>query len=166
MPSVKVWVKKRVVLGKLSFTQRQMYKLGVRALEVFQNRTFRAITPEERPAKPLTPGYARLKKRWGFSGLRDLHGPGKFAGRVRAGQMSKAAFKRAYPGHMMDALRPTSVTEGGVKAGFTTQAAKLKAWANEQREKFMAWSASDIKAIFERARELFVESVDRVRKSQ
>lgn len=162
MASVKVWVKKRVVLGNLSFSQRQMYKLGVQALSTFQNRTFRAITPEDQPAKPLKWWYARWKRRKGFSGLRDLHGVGAFTGRLRKGQKTT----KSYAGHMMDALKPTSIAEGRARSGFTTAAAAMKARANELRQKFMGWSRSDIKAVFDAARILFVESVDRVRKGQ
>src|ERR1041384_4253526 len=95
---VKVYVKKTVRYNELSFSQQQMLRIGTVGVAAVKNRVELGQGPNDGPAKPLTPGYAKYKSRHGLKPLRDL---------VGNGVMYLQGIKRKSPryaqvGHMLD----------------------------------------------------------------
>ena len=73
MASVRIWSKKTLQLASLSLPQRRMLGLMSVALGEVVQRVKSATGPTDQAAKPLKPGYQRVKVgRWHKSGVRDL----------------------------------------------------------------------------------------------
>jgi hypothetical protein len=126
MASVRIWVKKQLNIGALSFNQRRMLGLMSVGLGEVLRRVKSATGPTDQPAKPLKPGYMRRKirqyKKWG---RRDL----------------------TLTGAMLQNLSVRTVSENKGMATVTSRKEKVKAWANMRREAWLVFSPANQEAI-------------------
>src|SRR5581483_12244142 len=73
---VRVYVKKQIVLDRLSYSQQDMLKLGTVAKVQIKNRVALGIGPTDGPAKPLSKKWAAIKRNMHLKPVRDLRGTG------------------------------------------------------------------------------------------
>jgi len=101
---------------------------------------------------PETPGYADMKG----SRVRNLRG----AGVGFTGSKKKGNFKyRKGETHMLDALRVTSASPTQARIDITTQDARIKARANEQRAPWFGFSGRDVRNLLEASRKIWGSNV-------
>ena len=169
MAFVRIYVKKRLQLGRLNFAQSQMHKIGTVGVAAVKNRLAAARGPEDAPAKPLTRGYAiqktRMLSRGGFR-------------RTGAGTGQKGVRNLMLTGDMLRNFQVRTVSEKSARAGVTGRSTvktmrskrgrlvgvpnKVKAWANQQIEPWMVFSPKNQKAVMEAARRVFQENIKRL----
>ena len=140
MPSVRIWQKKRVVLDHLNFRQHQMFKIGTVGVAAVKNRVQAALGPEDQPAKPLTKRYAIRKTKLGKGNRRNL----------------------TFTGDMLRNLSLRTVSEKSAKAGLTSRKERMKAWANQKIEQWLAFSPKNKAAVIEAARRVMQEAAKRL----
>jgi len=151
--SVRIHVKKQIQLGRLSFSQQQMVKLGTVGVAAVKNRLATATGPEDAPAKPLSKGYAirknRMLSRGGFR-------------RTGVGSGRKGVRDLMLTGNMLRNLTVRTVTEKAAKASLTSRKERIKGWANMKRELWLVFSPKNRQAVVEAARRLFQENAKRL----
>ena len=140
MASVRIWQKKRLVLDHLNFRQHQMFKVGTVGVAAVKNRVQAALGPEDQPAKPLTKRYAIRKTRLGRGNRRNL----------------------TLTGDMLRNLSLRTVSEKSAKAGLTSRKERIKAWANQKIEQWLAFSPKNKAAVVEAARRVMQEAAKRL----
>ena len=72
----RIFVKKRIFIEHLTFSQRQMFKLATVALAEVKDRLHRNRDVKDNVAKPLTRWYARIKQARGLNPWRDFRKSG------------------------------------------------------------------------------------------
>ena len=130
MPSVRVYQKRQLRLDLLNFRQRQMYELGGTGVTAVKARLGAAQGPEDSEAKPLTKRYAIWKTRKGKGNRRNL----------------------TFSGDLLRNFQVRTVCEN--RANVTTRKDRIKAWANQKREAWMAVSPKNKTAVVEAARRM------------
>lgn len=135
MASVRVWVKKRLVVGHLNIQQRQMFTLGTVGLAAVKNRLAAAQGPNDGPAKPLSKGYAIRKTRLGLGNRRTL----------------------SFTGNMLRNLSIRTVSENRATAGLTSRKDRQKARANHRIEPWLVFSRANAAAVIEGARRMLAD---------
>jgi len=154
MASVRIWSKKTLQLGSLSLPQRRMLGLMSVALGEVVQRVKSATGPTDQPAKPLKPGYQRVKVgRWHKSGVRDLMLTGSMLKSLSVRTVSDnrgtagvtEAFRGADP-YRAARLRRRRMGQAplGKEQRVTN---RIKAWSNMQREAWLVFSPRNQEAI-------------------
>lgn len=72
----RIFVKKRIFIEHLTFSQRQMFKLATVALAEVKDRLRRNRDVKDNVAKPLTRWYANIKRKLGKNPWRDFEKSG------------------------------------------------------------------------------------------
>ena len=115
---------------------------------------------------PETPGYADMKG----SRIRNLRGAGvgwtgkdgskmiRGLGGATATVQTKRRLRKA-ASHMLDALRVTSASPTQARIDITTQDARIKARANEQRAPWFGFSGRDVRNLLEASRKIWGSNV-------
>ena len=132
MASVRVWVKKQLVVNHLTFRQRQMFTLGTVGLAAVKNRLAAAQGPDDGPAKPLNKRYAIRKTKLGRGNRRTL----------------------SLTGDMLRNLSVRTVSENRATASLTTRKDRIKAKANSAIQSWLVFSNKNQAAVFEATRRL------------
>ncbi len=132
MPSVRVYQKKQLRLDLLNFRQRQMYELGNAGVAAVKARLAAAQGPQDTAAKPLTKRYAIWKTRKGKGNRRNL----------------------TFTGDLLRNFQVRTVSENRAKASLSTRKDRIKAWANQKREEWMAFSPKNKAVVVEAARKM------------
>ncbi len=140
MASVRVFVKKQIRLDRLNFNQRQMFNIGNVGVAAVKGRVGAALGPDDSPAKPLTKKYAIWKTRLHRGNRRNL----------------------AFTGDMLRNFMVRTVSERRAVASNTTRKDRIKAWANQQIERWMVFSPKNKLAVVEATRRIFQENVRRL----
>ena len=156
-PSIRIYVKQKVELGRLTFGQRDMAAIGFVAQREIKQRVSRAIGPNDLPSKPLSKRWSRIKLKAGLRPIRDLRGTGKvMEGHRKTLTRAKKAFKggRKFVGHMIDNWGPRTVTENRVTLDCSQFAAQRKAYFNWLREPWMQPSPRNLAVIQAKARSI------------
>ena len=133
---VRIWQKKQIVVGHLGFKQFQMLKLATVGVAAAKNRVQAAIGPEDGPTKPLTKRYAIRKTRLRLGNRRNL----------------------TFTGAMLRNLQVRTVSERDARAGLSTRKDRIKAWANQHIEPWLAFSPRNQEAIRQAAERIFAEN--------
>lgn len=157
MPAVKVYVKKRLELGRLTIPQKDMAVLGLAAVRVVKARIAKGQGPNDGPARPLSPRWAKIKRRLGLNPIRDLRGTGQANSKqfVTGKKARKAGIR--FVGHMIDNFSLRTVTDNKFKAGLSQFAARKKGEGNQQREPWMVFSPSNKKEMITAAQRTLIE---------
>jgi len=111
---VNIYVKKKLQLGKLNFSQRQMLAVGNAGLNSIKARTKKALDSEDKPAKLKSKAWAKIKSRNGLRNVKDLRGTGKMYTDAIAkyrGREAKRKNKLKNVGHLMDQILVRKVSE-------------------------------------------------------
>lgn len=140
VPSVRVWQKKQLRLDLLNFRQSQMFKIGNVGVGVVKNRLSAALGPEDSSAKPLSKRYAIRKTKLGLGNRRNL----------------------SFTGDMLRNLAVRTVSENRAKAGLSTRKDRIKAWANQKIQEWLAFSPRNKAAVVEATRRVFEEMKKRL----
>ena len=146
MASVRIWCKKQLQLGSLSLPQRRMMGLMSVALGEVIQRVKSATGPTDQAAKPLKPGYQRVKVgRWHKSGVRDL---------TLTGSMLKSLSVRTVSDNRASAAvteafqeRNKAANRARRRKGLARVTNRIKAWANQKREAWLVFSPRNQEAI-------------------
>ena len=156
---VKIYVKKRLVFDRLTFPQRDMFRLGTAGLVAVKKRVRAALNLADAPASPLrSNSWIRIKKAKGLRPVRDLWGTGLAA--ISRSKKRKARLKHV--GHMLDNLRVRTVSDNLARSGFAQYAARVKARANQRREPWLGFSPKDQAYVLQIARRIFSDAVKRL----
>jgi hypothetical protein len=129
LPRVRVFVKRKLALERLTLGQRTMYELGKFGLAELKQRVQQARNAEDAPAKKLWKGYAIWKTRQGKGNRRNLTLSGK----------------------MLDNLQVRTVSENAAYARPSSEKERKKAQGNEKREQWAAFSPRNQREIVTRA---------------
>jgi hypothetical protein len=140
MGFIKCYVKRRLELGRLNFSQRQMFLLGNIALGNVMNRISLAQGPADTPAKPLKKPYAIRKTKYGLGNKRNLY----------------------YTGRMKRAVSVRSVSETSARAFPTTRHARLAGHANTRIEPWLVYSPKNRMAVVKSANIFFMQNARRL----
>jgi hypothetical protein len=111
---VNIYVKKKLQLGKLNFSQRQMLAVGNAGLNSIKARTKKALDAEDKPAKLKSKSWARIKARHGLRNVKDLRGTGQmYTDKIAAfrGRVAKTKRKLKNVGHLIDQILVRKVSE-------------------------------------------------------
>lgn len=150
---IRIYVKKQLQIGSLSFDQRQMLKLGTVGVATVKNRAAAVLGPEDARAKPLTKRYARYKTKMMSRGGFVRTGPG--SGR-------KGVRNLRFTGKMLENLKVRTVSRTSVTANLSTRKDRIKARANQNIETWLTFSPKNQKSIVESARRVFTENLKRI----
>jgi hypothetical protein len=134
-----------------------MFKVGTVGVANVKNRVTAAQGPNDGPAKPLVRRYAIYKSKHGLRNVRDLKGFG-IVYRKSFSKRKNAVVDKKVVGHMMDNLAVRTVSENTARAGFSTEIARIKARANQQRQEFMVFSPKNQAKVREAAQLVLNES--------
>ncbi len=148
--------------GGISFAAVQMKQLGDFAIETVKDRVAKGVGSDDAAMPALSTkrapiflggkfvgagGYAGAKTAAGGQPIRNLYGPGTKG----SGPWAK--------GHMLDNLSVRKVSDTQVQIGFSTDWARGKARANEQRSPWFQFSGGDAAKIYVFSRTLFEAAV-------
>ena len=140
MPSVRIYQKKQIRLDRLNIRQEQMFKIGNVGVAAVKNRLAAAQGPEDGAAKPLTKRYAIWKTKLGKGNRRNL----------------------MFTGDMLRNFQVRTVSENKAKASNSTRKDRIKAWANQKREEWVAFSPKNREAVHQAARRILAEIAPRL----
>lgn len=138
--SFRIYQKKQLIFNQLSFVHRDMVKIGTVSVAAMKNRLAASQGPEDGPAKPLTKRYAIYKTRLGRGNRRNLR----------------------LTGRMLNNFMLRTVTEVSAKASLTSRKERIKGWANQKIEPWVALSPKNQAAVREAARRVLAEAKDRL----
>jgi hypothetical protein len=146
---------KKVTLKAFGVRPLQMLQLGRAGLAHVKQRVAQGVGLEDSPMRPLKQ-YRRIVGRSGkVVNLGPVRGyPGR---KLKAGKRDIRDLN--FTGAMLENLSVRNASENEVRIGFTTKLARQKALANQQREPWLGWSASDSKAVVDKAQQVFKNSV-------
>jgi hypothetical protein len=137
---VKIYVKRQIRLDRLSFQQRQMFKLGNVGLASRKFEIDKGLNANGGPAKPLTKSYAIRKSR-----------------RTKGGQgVGRNRRDLRFTGDMLREWSVRTVSERQAVSTWTTLKNRQKARSNERIESFISWSRRNA-ADVTRAGELMIK---------
>ena len=134
--SVRIWFKKTVQVDHLSFKQRDVLRIGSAGLLDLKRRVASGLNTEDQPAKPLSKRYAIRKSRLRRGNKRDLF----------------------LSGRMLSNLTIRSVSDKRVTARLTSAKERLKAAVNQRRERWLAFSPANTRAVLDTARKVLAEA--------
>jgi hypothetical protein len=164
--AISIYVKKQIRLDRLNFSQQSMAGLGMVGLKERKASIAAGHGPNDGPAKPLSKAWAAIKRRSRLQPIRDLRGTGLAFGNQLSRAKKRRKTGRRFIGHMIDNLgKSFRVTDTGVRIGFSTYAARIKARANEKIEPFLIWSPRNRQAIYNKAISVFSELVKKLPKA-
>jgi hypothetical protein len=138
--SVRIWQKRRLRLDLLTFRQRDMVAIGAAGLLSVKKRLREARGPADGPAKPLSKRYAIYKSKRHRGNRRDLWLTGK----------------------MLANLQLRTVRDNSARAGLTSRKERTKGLANQRIEPWLVFSPANRRAVFEKARLVFLEAKKRL----
>lgn len=124
-PTFQIKVTKRVTLGSVGFSGRQMNTLAQATVDAMRVRWSKGLDVNDTPAKPLGKGYARRKQRRGGAAVPDLR----------------------LTGQLIASLRVLQAENGRALIGFRDDLAILKAYANHQRRRQIGISPNDAASV-------------------
>lgn len=148
--------------GGISFAAVQMKQLGDFAIETVKGRVAKGVGSDDAAMPALSTkrapvflggkfvgagGYAGAKVAGGGQPIRNLYG----LGAKGSGPWAK--------GHMLDNLSVRKVSDTQVQIGFSTDWARGKARANEQRAPWFQFSGGDAAKIYAFSRTLFEAAI-------
>lgn len=140
-PNVRVYVKRQLRLDRLTFTQKQMYNLGITGLANVKERVQSGLGPDDTPAKPLSKRYAIYKsKRLRKRAVRDL----------------------TLTGSMMKNLLVRTVSENRAKAALTSRKERTKGKILGEIQTWLVFSPNNVRKSLQNAKAIFRESVKRL----
>lgn len=145
--AVRVYFKKQLRLDRLTFPQQAMARIGFAGVTAIRQRLQAGLGPADLPAKPLTKRYKAYKLKRGLKPIRDLFGTGEAFGNQLTRATKRRKTGRRFVGHMLDNFTVRTVTENQARLGTSTFAARVKAWANQQREPWMVLSPRNRTAV-------------------
>lgn len=125
MASMDIRIQRPLRLVIPRFSSEQTRQFAEKARQQIDTRLSNGMNVHDSPAKPLKPGYAKRKQRSGGSGIRDLK----------------------LTGAMLDAFQVESANPLSAEIGFTDDAQRLKASANEHFEDMVGFSPNDKETI-------------------
>ena len=163
--NVRIWVKKKLQLDTLTFKQRDMVTIGSTGLLRVFKRVAAAQGPNDGPAKPLRPYYARYKSRMRKGNRRNLWMTGQMLGTLKLRTVSD---NRAYAAVGANArsekrlikTKDKKWTRKGIFERLLTN--KDVAQANQDRERWVIFSPANQQAVINKAREIFLQIKDRL----
>lgn len=155
MSSIRVYVKKKIEVGRMNFDQKQMLTLGTIGLGSIKTRIQAALNTNDGPSKPLTRHYAIRKSR--------LRGVQKNTGGVLGGARA-ITNKRdlTLTGEMMRNLRVSSVSENTAKSTWSTVLNRAKATNNQRLDPFIDFSPRNVKAVMDNAGQILSNLIGRL----
>lgn len=155
---VNIYVKKKLELGKLNFTQRQMLAVGNAGLNSIKARTKKALDAEDKPARLKSRAWAKIKSRNGLRNVKDLRGTGQMhTDRIAAfrGRVAKTKRKLKNVGHLIDQILVRRVSENRAYiVEPTTAPGRMKARGNAE---MLMLSPTDQRAIKDAAGRAFAQ---------
>jgi len=140
MPSVRIFQKKQIRLDRLNFRQEQMFKIGNVGVAAVKNRLAAAQGPTDGAAKPLSKRYAIQKTRAGKGNRRNL----------------------TFTGDMLRNFQVRTVSENRAKASNSTRKDRIKAWATNKIETWIAFSPRNETAVVEATNRVLREAAPRL----
>lgn len=144
MARIRVYVKKKLIVGSLAFRPQQMYKLGqVGTLEV-KKRAGSGVNADDSPARKLTKGYAIFKTRkFRKKAIRDL----------------------TLSGQMLHNLQVRTVSNISADARNSTRKDREKANSNQRVEPWMLFSRNNQRVVHQESQKIFADIVAHMVKS-
>lgn len=149
MASVRVYVKKKIEVGRLNFGQQAMLKVGTVGLAAIKDRVKRAINPNDAPAKPLTRRYAMRKMKLRGT-VQKLNNGGEGGGVINSLTNKRDLH---FTGALMRNLTVRTVSEHKALAAWTSRLQRLKAANNNRLDRFIDFSprnVSDVLGVVQR----------------
>lgn len=134
---VKVWVKKKLQLGRLDLAQRDMYQVGQDAIFAMCDRLRQGRGPTDAPAKPLSKSYSIYKGRKGKGQKRDLFFTGQLLASVKVRSVTGNQVWAAPGSEKRNVLRAAPVGSKPVKGNVTNRDV---ARGNQKREPWFTLS--------------------------
>lgn len=144
MPAFSINFKQRVVLVSPAFSSSQMRMIGTVAVAQEKRRLAAGVDLNDRPAKQLSPQYARRKKRLRGSAIRDLN--------LTGGTLAALAILNSSP--------------VSVEIGFATPEAARKAALNDSIDEMVGLSARDEVVVDAKVRGIFAGNMRRANQGQ
>ena len=138
--SVRIWFKKTVKIDRLTFRQRDTLRIGSAGLLDFKRRVSQGLNTLDQPAKPLSKRYAIRKSRLRRGNRRDLW----------------------FTGKMLSNLTIRTVSDKRAVARLTSAKDRLKAAVNQRRERWLAFSPANTRAVLDTARKVLAEAKKRM----
>jgi hypothetical protein len=157
--SVRIWQKKQLRLDTLTFKQRDMVTIGSTGLLSVFKRVSAAQGPNDGPAKPLSPYYARYKSRMRKGNRRSLWFTGQMLGSLKLRTVSENRAYSAVGETIRTEKRLIKTTDKkwtrkGKFERFLTN--KDVARANQKREPWLTFSPINRQAVIAKAREVLI----------
>jgi len=131
---VRVYVKRQNRFGQLTYSQQQMYRLGVFGVAEVLDRISKAKGPEDGAAKPLQRAYAIRKSKLRLGNRRNLK----------------------FTGDMLRNLSVRTVSTNYARAGLTSAKQRQKAQANSKIEEWLTFSPANQMRVTEVGREILI----------
>lgn len=163
---VSIYVKKKLELGRLSFSQQNMAAIGMVGLRERKASIAAGHGPNDGPAKPLSQKWAAIKRRSRLKPIRDLRGTGYTFGTGLTRSKKRPKTGKRFIGHMIDNLgKSFGVKENAVRIGFSAFAARIKAQSNQKIEPFLVWSPANIRVMMREAGQAFTKIIKKLPKA-
>src|SRR4051812_19772542 len=134
---IRLYLKNRLNLERLTFDQKRMFRLGTIAVGTVKDRVKRAMNETDSRSKPLNKRYAIRKTRFGKRNVRDLN----------------------YSGQMMTNFSLRTVNDNEAFARNTTKDNQNKARFNQNKERWIVYSRTNVDAIMKAANKEFSDVV-------
>lgn len=132
MAFIRVYVKRKIELGRLSVPQQTMFKLGTIALGRKKESLRLGLNSQGAKAKKLSKGHAIRKAKRRLPQIRNL----------------------SFTGNMLRNLSVRTVSENKARIGFTTMAERAKAIANYRIDPQIPFSDTEVRQIVDSSRRL------------
>jgi hypothetical protein len=140
---IRLYIKGKLEFGTLNFDQQRMTRLGTVAVGTVKDRVQRGLNENDAKAKPLNRGYAIRKTKAGLRNIRDL----------------------TMTGDMMRNFSLRTVTNTEAYARNTTKRAQDKARWNNNKERWVVYSRTNVDGVMKAANTLFAETVQNLVKT-
>lgn len=138
MARIRVYVKKKLIVGSLAFRPQQMYKLGQVGTLAVKKRAGSGTNIDDGPAKKLSKGYAIFKTRkFRRKAIRDL----------------------TLSGEMLNNLQVRTVSNTSAEARNSTRKDRAKANRQQQIEPWMLFSRANQTEVLQASRAIFSDIV-------
>lgn len=139
MPFLRVYVKRRIELGRLDVPQQTMFKLGTIAVARKKESIRQGLNSAGVKAKKLSKGHAIRKAKRRLPQIRNLW----------------------FTGQMLNNLSVRTVSQNKAKIGFSSGIARTKALANYKIDPQIPFSDRDVNFIGESSRRLLSTELTR-----
>lgn len=135
---IRVYVKRKLELGRLTLDQQKMYKIGMIAVGTVKDRVKAGVNDQDAASKPLATRYAILKQKTLHKRpIRDL----------------------SLTGAMLDNFTVRTVSDHSAYANLTTNDLRTRARANNEIELWVSYSRKNIATIIPQATVLVNEAL-------